>query len=103
MSPPERTLRRAASRRALVAWYGLMAAAGFGFGVVAERRPFGENVLAHPFIVFFIVTGLALIGLRLWLARPVPEVIPERALLIGCVAGVIAFLAGNWLMVHLWQ
>jgi hypothetical protein len=31
----------------------------------------------------------------------VPELIPERALLAGCLVGAIAFLAGNWVSAHL--
>jgi hypothetical protein len=33
--------------------------------------------------------------LRAALARPVPQIIPERALLIGCCVGAAAFLTGN--------
>jgi hypothetical protein len=82
-------------------WYGAMTIGGFGFGWLAERRPFGEDVLTHPLVIFFICAGLGLIGLRLWLARPVPDVIPERTLVLGCFAGALAFLAGNWFAVHL--
>jgi hypothetical protein len=99
---PNRTLpRRTASPRVLAGWYGSMALAGFGFGLLAERRPFGEDVLAHPLVLFFVAAGLGLIGLRLWLARPVPEVIPERALVLGCFVGGMTFLAGNWFTVHM--
>jgi hypothetical protein len=28
--------------------------------------------------------------------RPVPEVIPDRALLLGCAVGLALFLAGNF-------
>jgi hypothetical protein len=74
---------------------------GFGFGLLAERRPFGEDVLAHPLVVYFIVVGIALLVLRVVRARPVPEITPERAVFIGCLAGVAAFLIGNFVMVHL--
>jgi hypothetical protein len=30
----------------------------------------------------------------------VPEIIPERALLIGCLIGGAGFLLGNWIAVH---
>ncbi len=81
-------------------WYGAMAFGGFAFGLFAERKPFGEDVLAHPLVLFFAAAGLGLLVLRVALARPVPEVIPERALLLGCFTGLVAFLAGNWLAVH---
>ncbi len=81
-------------------WYGLMGLGGGVFGLVAERRPFGTDVLAHPLVVFFIVAGLALLVLRVWLARPVSEVIPERALLLGCFVGAAGFLIGNWIGVR---
>jgi hypothetical protein len=46
--------------------------------------------------VFFILVGLALLALRVILARPVPEVIPDRALMLGCVLGLAMFLIGNF-------
>jgi hypothetical protein len=73
-----------------------MCAGGFAFGLLGDRRPFGSDVLAHPLIVFFAVVGLALIVLRVALVQPVPQVISERDLLIGCVAGAAAFLTANW-------
>jgi uncharacterized membrane protein YeiH len=82
-------------------WYGLMAAGGLAFGLLGERRPFGQDILAHPFVVFFVLAGVGLIVLRVVLQRPVPDVIPERTLVAGCVLGAAAFLAGNWLSTHL--
>jgi len=73
-----------------------MALVGFGFGLLADRRPFGEDILVHPLVLFFILVGLALIALRILLGRPVPEVISDRALVVGCVVGVVAFLVGNF-------
>ena len=78
-----------------------MIAGGFAFGLFADRRPFGESFLAHPLVLFAAIAGLALLGLRIVLRRPVPEVIPERALVIGFFLGVAAFLVGNWIGVHL--
>jgi hypothetical protein len=85
----------------LVWWYGLMGLAGFGFGLIAPRRPFGEDILAHPLIVFGAATGVALLVLRVVLRRPVPELIPDRALLFGIGGGVAMFLAGNFVAVYL--
>jgi hypothetical protein len=87
--------------RVLRCWYALMALGGAAFGLIAERRPFGADVLAHPLVVFFIVTGAGLLVLRIWLGRPVPDVIPERTLLFGCFVGAGAFLLGNWIGVRL--
>ena len=86
--------------RAQAWWYGLMAAGGVAFGLVGDRRPLGTDVLAHPFVLFFLVVTISLIVLRIARARPVPELIPERALLIGCLAGGAAFLIGNWVATH---
>jgi hypothetical protein len=86
--------------RAHAWWYGLMAAGGFVFGLSGDRRPFGTDVLAHPIVVFFAVVAAALIVLRIARARPVPELIPERALVIGCCVGGAAFLLGNWVVAH---
>jgi hypothetical protein len=83
-------------RYALVWWYGMMGLVGFGFGSLADRRPFGQDIFVHPLVMFFILVGLALIALRVLLARPVPEVISDRALLVGCFIGLAMFLAGNF-------
>ena len=91
---------RPAADRAQAWWYGLMAAGGLGFGLVGDRRPLGTDVLAHPFVLFFIAVTIGLIVLRIARARPVPELIPERALLIGCLVGGAAFLIGNWVATH---
>src|SRR5262245_14118669 len=76
---------RTAAPRALTWWFGLMALGGLAFGLYAERRPFGDDFLLHPLAVFFASVGVALLALRAALRRPVPEIIPERMLLIGCV------------------
>ena len=77
-----------------------MAAGGLAFGLVGDRRPLGTDVLAHPFVVFFAVVAIGLIVLRIVRARPVPELIPERALVVGCLVGGTAFLIGNWVATH---
>jgi hypothetical protein len=78
-----------------------MAVSGFGFGLLAERRPFGEGILVHPLVVFFALAGLGLLAVRTALARPVPEVIPDRTLMLGCVLGLATFLAGNFVAARL--
>ena len=78
-----------------------MAISGFGFGLLAPRRPFGEGILFHPLVVFFALAGLCLLALRMALARPVPEVIPDRTLMLGCVLGLATFLAGNFVAARL--
>ena len=42
-----------------------------------------------------------LLALRIVLSRPVPEMISDRALMFGCVVGLVLFLAGNFVVVHL--
>ena len=98
MSKPRPAAGRssAGSPRARAGWYGLMGLSGFGFGLLAERRPFGEGILVHPLVVFFALAGLGLLTLRMALARPVPDVIPDRTLMLGCVLGLATFLAGNF-------
>ena len=91
----------AGARRTLGWWYGLMTAGGLGFGLLGERRPFGQDVLAHPLVVFFAVVAAGLIVLRLTLQRPVPDVIPERPLIAGCIIAAAAYLAGNFFVTHL--
>jgi hypothetical protein len=81
-----------------------MAAGGLLFGLFGDRRPLGNDVLAHPLVLFFITVGVALVILRIAWRRPVPELIPERALVIGCLIGGAAFLAGNFVATHaLWH
>jgi len=82
-------------------WHGLMLAGGLGFGLIGERRPFGQDMLAHPLVVYFAAAAVGLMVLRAVLARPVPEVIPERALVSGCLLGAAAFLAGNFINTYL--
>jgi predicted cobalt transporter CbtA len=89
------------TRRILVWWYGLVAVAGFGFGLLGERRPFGTDMLAHPLVVFYAGVAVSLIIIRVALGRPVPEVIPERALVAGCIIGAAAYLAANFLVARL--
>jgi len=86
--------------RVRAVWFGVMALAGLGFGLLAERRPFGDGILLHPLVVFFVLVGLCLLALRMALARPVPDVIPDRALMLGCVLGLAMFLAGNFVAAH---
>lgn len=82
-------------------WYGAVSAAGLGFGLLGEKRPFGPDILAHPFVVLFFLVGAGLIVLRVVGQRPVPDFIPERALVLGCSAGIALFLAGNFIAAHL--
>jgi hypothetical protein len=82
-------------------WRVFVIAAGFAFGLIGDRRPFGEGMLAHPLVVFAAAAGVGLLILRVLLQRPVPEVIPERALMIGFLLGIAAFLAGNWVGVRI--
>jgi hypothetical protein len=83
------------------AWYGLAMAGGLGFGLIGERRPFGNDMLAHPLIVYFAVVALGLLILRVVLSRPVPEVIPERVLVAGCLSGAAAYLMGNFISAYI--
>jgi hypothetical protein len=83
------------------AWFGLMVVVGLAFGLIGDRRPFGSDMLAHPLAVFFSVAAAGLLILRVALAKPVPELIPERTLLIGCLLGGAAFLTGNWISTYL--
>ena len=87
--------------RAVLWWRVLMIAGGFVFGLLADRRPFGETFLGHPIVVFAGIAGLGLLILRIVLRRPVPEIIPERAIVVGFLLGIAAFLVGNWVGVHL--
>ena len=89
------------SPSALTWWFGLMVLGGLAFGLFADRRPFGDDVLAHPLAVFFSAVAASLLMLRVAAQRPVPELIPDRMLLFGCFAGLAAFLVGNWVGSHL--
>lgn len=77
-----------------------MALGGMGFDLLADRRPFGGDLLVHPLVVFFLLVGLALIALRVLIARPVPEMISDRDLVLGCVVGLALFLVGNFFSIH---
>ena len=103
MVEPARPPRKRApvSGRILTWWFGLMSAAGVAFGLFGNDRPFGDDVLEHPLVIFCAVVAIALLLLRFALRRPVPEIIPDRLLLFGCFVGLVAFLIGNWLAVNL--
>ena len=108
MSKPRPAAGRssAGSPRARAVWYGLMGISGFGFGLLAaveawSRAGCGEGILVHPLVVFFALAGLGLLALRMVLARPVPDVIPDRMLMLGCVLGLATFLAGNFVAARL--
>jgi hypothetical protein len=58
-------------------------------------------MLAHPLIVYCLVVAAGLLILRFVRGRPVPEIIPERALGRGCALGLAMFLAGNFVAAHL--
>ena len=96
-----RPKRPPVSGRMLTWWFALMSAAGALFGTFADKRPFGDDILEHPLVILFVVVGLGLLVLRVALRRPVPDIIPDRLLVVGCVVGLVAFLIGNWLAVHL--
>ena len=87
--------------RLRIVWYGLVMAGGLGFGLIGERRPFGNDMLAHPLVVYFAIIAVGLLLLRIMLARPVPDVIPERMLVAGCLSGAAAFLLGNFVSSHM--
>jgi len=87
--------------RILVWWFAAMSVAGVLFGLSAEQRPFGDDVLTHPLVLLCVVVAVGLLVLRFVLRRPVPEIIPDRLLVFGCIVGLAAFLIGNWLAVHL--
>ncbi len=97
--PPRK--RPPASGRILTIWFAMMSAAGVAFGASAKDRPFGDDVLAHPLVVMFVLVGAALLVIRFALRRPGSEIIPDRLLLAGCLLGLVAFLIGNWLAVNL--
>ena len=81
-------------------WYALMAIGGLAFGALGDRRPFGNGILLHPLMLYFALVCVCLIALRLVLSRPLPELIPDRALVIGCVIGLVLFLVSNFIVVH---
>ena len=93
--------RRPNSSRVLTWWFGLMSICGLLFGTQSERRPFGTDVLAHPVVIFFAVVGVGLLVLRAALRRPVPDIISDRMLYVGCAIGLLAFFIGNWFATHL--
>jgi hypothetical protein len=82
-------------------WFAAVGTGGFVFGLIAARRPFGDDILAHPLVLYFFAVTASLLILRIAARRPVPELIPERALAAGCVIGLGLFLAGNFVVTHL--
>jgi hypothetical protein len=89
------------SKRLIAGWYGAIAVSGLGFGLVGERRPFGDDILGQPLIIYCLAAAAGLLILRFVGRRPVPEIIPERALGRGCALGLAMFLVGNFVAAHL--
>jgi hypothetical protein len=89
------------SKRLIVSWYVVIAIVGLSFGLLGERRPFGEDVLAHPLIIYGLAVAGGLLVLRFVSGRPVPEIIPEHALGRGGALGLAMFLVGNFVAAHL--
>jgi hypothetical protein len=81
-------------------WFLFAAAAGIGFGLVGDRRPFGEGMLFTPAAMLLVVLGTALLALRFALARPVPDVIPGRPLGYGIALAYALFLIANFIAAH---
>ena len=77
-----------------------MSAGGFAFGLFANKRPFGNGILLHPLVLYFVTVAAALLVLRFVAARPVPEIISDRALVYGCSAGLALFLVANFVAAH---
>ena len=77
-----------------------MAGGGLVFGLFANKRPLGQGLLFHPLVLFFVLVGMTLLALRFISARPVPELISDRALMIGCCVGLATFLIGNFFAAH---
>lgn len=97
--PPKRA---PVSGRILTWWFALMSAAGVCFGLFANKQAFGDDVLAHPLVIFFCAAvAVALLALRFALRRPLADFIPDRLLLFGCFVGLAGFLIGHWLAVNL--
>ena len=79
------------------------------FRTTARRRPRKND----PEIVELLVRrgrclscpkgrrAAGLLVLRVAAQKPVPELIPERALALGCAAGIALFIAGNFVAAHL--
>jgi hypothetical protein len=86
--------------QAIFWWYGLMAAGGLAFGIIANKRPLGAGILVHPLMLYATLVVIALLALRAIARRPVPEIISDRALMYGCCAGLAAFLIGNFVGAH---
>jgi hypothetical protein len=77
-----------------------MAIGGLAFGALGDR-PLGNGILLHPLMLYAMLVCVCLIALRLVLSRPLPEMIPDRALVIGCVIGLVLFLTANFIVIHL--
>lgn len=82
--------------RAVRLWFAAAGASGFLFGLFADRRPLGDDLFAHPVFLYAACLAAGLIVLRLKAGRPVPELIPDRYLVLGCLLGLALFLAGNF-------
>jgi hypothetical protein len=86
----------AVSPHLLTWWFGLMAVGGMGFGLYAERRPFGPGIIAYPPVIFFVFTTMGLVTLSFVHQRPLTKLISVRCLVAGGVIAIACFLLGTW-------
>jgi len=82
-------------------WFLFSAIAGAGFGLIGDRRPFGDSFLFAPALLLLGAIGALLLVLRVTLARPVPDVIPNRPLGLGIALAYAMFLIGNFIAAHI--
>jgi hypothetical protein len=82
-------------------WFGLMAVGGLGFGAYADRRPFGNGMLAHPLVVFLAFVAAGLLTLRFLQTKPLLQLISAQLLTAGAVIGIACFFIGKWFGVSL--
>jgi hypothetical protein len=100
-SPPDGPPPIAVSPHILTWWFAAMAIGGVGFGLVADKRPFGPGIVAYPLVVFFACVAAILLTLRFIYAKPLREVISIPSLVAGFVIAAVCFAIGDWFGVSL--
>ena len=73
-----------------------MAIGGVGFGFYADRRPFGNGIIAYPLVVFLAFTAAGLMTLSFLHQRPLTKIISWRSLVLGGAIAIGCFLLGRW-------
>jgi hypothetical protein len=79
----------------VLAWYCLASLGGFGIGALAATTESRQALAASPLTATALFLAIGLIVFGAMRRRPVRDLLPVRALVIGCGLAALAALTGH--------